>query len=314
MTTKKRVVHTAVWRRVKRGLPPRAEPAKNAPRRDHPDKRSAVWFSQPPGGMETRAALQGLQGRPHQPFTSESLTQAWGCDMIDGVREVPIGTLKPGRKFELVLTATTPKPHKRIRGLLVRVGPGTVAVVLEGSERERSFQTAEGQQVVLHTTGGVVYWSPGTPVLPLSDKDGKAVTADVTRWTTKQGLGVQEDPHHPANFEADNAQSAPGEEKDMAQRNATLPGLGKSSKGHSQHKAKTKGKAKPSAPKELHPCLCGCGERVAGRFRQGHDGKYYSLLKQVSRGDMQFNELPRQMQANLGSVAGVKKALAASGH
>lgn len=83
-------------------------------------------------------------------------------------------------------------------------------------------------------------------------------------------------------------------------------------------KGGAKGKAAkastPKAPRELHPCLCGCGERVAGRFRQGHDGRYYSILRKVSAGEMQFNEMSKTMQAALGSVQGVRKALAASKH
>src|SRR3977135_1558905 len=97
-----------------------------------------------------------------------TLTEGEGCYMIDGVREVPLRSLAPGRRFELILTATTPYPHKRVPGTVIRHGPGTSAVVLDHAEKERSFVTKEGTEVVLHTTGGIVYWSPGTPVVALA--------------------------------------------------------------------------------------------------------------------------------------------------
>lgn len=235
--------------------------------------------------------------------------------MIDGVREVPIQSLAPGRRFELVLTATTPAPHKRLLGTLVRKGPGTVAVVLDNAERERSFTTAEGAVVTLHQAGSIVYWSPGTPVIPKFQADGKTpAMRDISRWTTKGGTGVGEDLHHPDNYNLPQLDSARLGEKassDMGskERTVALPGTG----GHSKA-AKKKAAAKAKTPKELHPCLCGCGERVAGRFRQGHDGRYYSILKKVAAAEMQFSEMPKAMQAALGSTAGVKKALKDSKH
>jgi hypothetical protein len=270
--------------------------------------------------IDSRAAEQGLIGKPMKPIIDGgSLTSGNECDIIDNVREVPIGSLAPGRRFDLVLTATTPPPHKRLRGTLVRKGPGTVAVVLDDAEKQRSFTTAEGSVVVLRQAGGIIYWSPGTPVLALVDKlTGLAEMRDVSRWTTRGGTGVGPDMHHPDNYTTapdKNSLAESDEGDDMSERTAALPGIPGAVRSSKKAKVKgSKAKAKAKAPKELHPCLCGCGERVAGRFRQGHDGRYYSLLKKVSAGEMQFNELPKGMQSSLGSVAGAKKALKDSKH
>jgi len=40
----------------------------------------------------------------------------------------------------------------------------------------------------------------------------------------------------------------------------------------------------PKPPRQLHPCLCGCGEQVGGRFRMGHDGRYYGWMKRIVGG------------------------------
>jgi hypothetical protein len=42
--------------------------------------------------------------------------------------------------------------------------------------------------------------------------------------------------------------------------------------------------AKPKKVKELHGCLCGCGEQVKGRFKQGHDARLHSLVLRLYRG------------------------------
>src|SRR6266850_5985629 len=169
----------------------------------------------------------------------QMLTDEGGCAMIDGVKEVPLRSLAPGRRFELVLTATTPYPHKRHQGTVIRHGPGTSAVVLDHAEKERTFTTHEGQVVVLHTSGGVIYWSPGTAVLAL----GKEVR-DISKWTTKGGTGVGLTP------EAETEDEISEKEKKMAQvkeRHAALPlpGVAKTK----TDKKKGKAKAAPKAPK-----------------------------------------------------------------
>lgn len=260
--------------------------------------------------IDIRAANQGLVGKPMVPVSeingASSLTSATECDTIDGVREVPIASLAPGRRFELVLTATSKPPYKRLRGTLIRKGPGTVAVVLDNAERERSFTTQEGSTVTLRTAGGIVYWSPGTPVLDIHE------VRDIARWTTRGGTGVGDDMHHPDNY---NSQAPDGEKSEdtVGERVATLPGMGGKAKTAKSNTGKIK-VVRSKAVKELHPCLCGCGDKVAGRFRQGHDGRYYSILKKVASGDMKHNEMPKGMQSQLGTVADVKKALRESKH
>jgi len=48
---------------------------------------------------------------------------------------------------------------------------------------------------------------------------------------------------------------------------------------------KPKAKAEPEPP-ELHPCICGCGKMVKGRYAQGHDAKVHSWIGQVEKGEM----------------------------
>lgn len=225
------------------------------------------------------------------------------CAIINGVRELPIRSVAPGNRFALVLST-----GKRIPGTVVRQGPGTTAVVLDHAENERSFTTLEGTVVVLKKSGGVVYWSPGTPVLPLREPP-----RDVTRWTTAGGTGIGQVPGKFVDEVAVKSDEDEGEDSAMGEKVAGLPGV-TAGQVKSSKKAKVAKVARVKVVKELHPCLCGCGDNVAGRFRQGHDGRYYSVLKKVAAGEMQFNEMPKAMQAASGNVAGVKKILAASKH
>lgn len=226
-----------------------------------------------------------------------SLSTDEACVMIDGVREVPIRSLAPGQKFECVLPS-----QKRLKGTLIRVGPGTVAVVLEGQETERTFRTQEGRDIVLKKSGGIVYWSPGTPVLATKE------VRDITRWTTKGGTGVGDtrpfDEYRPK--DVDNSQ---GGDSAMTEKKAGLPGLG-SKAAPSKSKAKAKPAAKAKVAKTLNPCGCGCGDKVTGRFRQGHDARYYSILKKVGRGEMKISEMPKLMQETVKTVAAANKLVA----
>lgn len=76
-------------------------------------------------------------------------------------------------------------------------------------------------------------------------------------------------------------------------------------------KAAPKAAAKPAPESKLNPCGCGCGEQVKRAFKQGHDARYYGWLKKVGDGRMQFQELPKSVQASLKDLSGAKKALAA---
>lgn len=228
-----------------------------------------------------------------------TLTVDDNCDtlMIDNrrVREIPIRLLEPGERFQLVLST-----GRRYPGTLIRKGPGTVAVVLDHAEKERSFTTREGQEIRLVQSGGVQYWSPGSPVVRL-DEDRR----DVTRWTTKGGTGVGPNPERQDEEET----SA------MTERTAGLPLGGAAKTKTDKKKAGKAAKAKVAkAPKTLNDCLDGCGEKVTGRFRQGHDARYYSMLKKVKAGEMTFNQLPRLMQQMLKDKQGALRALAASKH
>jgi hypothetical protein len=103
-------------------------------------------------------------------------------------------------------------------------------------------------------------------------------------------------------------------ETHMTAEAAGLPGITKTAKAKVAAKPVAKAKAKVAkAPKTLNPCLCGCGEKVTGRFRMGHDSRYYSLIKKVLRGELGFEKLPALMRNSLVNVAGCKKAAAAHG-
>lgn len=238
----------------------------------------------------------------------DCLTDELECDMIGGVREVPLRSIAPGQRFELVLSATTPYPHKRWSGTVIRHGPGTSAVILDHAEKERHFTTKEGTTVVLHKSGGIQYWSPGTAVLKIAGE------RDITRWTTQGGTGVGLAP------DAESQDELTRRTEMSEERVATLPGTGNGTKTKAAKKGKAAKVAKaktPKAPKVAKPlndCMCGCGDKVTGNFRQGHDARYYSILKKLNKGEMAFNSIPKLMQNALGNLAGAKKALASSKH
>lgn len=60
--------------------------------------------------------------------------------------------------------------------------------------------------------------------------------------------------------------------------------------------AKEKKPRTPRSPKELHECLCGCGKLVAGRFAQGHDSTFKSLIKKLKRNQIGMESLSPLMQ------------------
>lgn len=60
-------------------------------------------------------------------------------------------------------------------------------------------------------------------------------------------------------------------------------------------------KQSSDAPNANARCLCGCGNAVrpGRRFLQGHDAKYYRLLRKVERGELRKEDLPLGMRQNL---------------
>lgn len=236
------------------------------------------------------------------------------CGKVGNVLEVPIVSLPVGRRFTLHL----PTAGTVFRGILVRKGPGTVAVAVESDAKVRKFMS-DGELIVIRSTPEVEYWAPTTPVIDLKE-DG-----DYTRWTTKGGTGVVP--------KADLAEviikrvgpsvrhenSDLEEMTDMAtkERIAALPGVASTATGKrpltGAAKAAAEGAATrtPKAPKQLNPCGDGCGEMVKGRFKQGHDSKFYSMLKKLVAGDMKFTDLPQIMRSTVKSTEGAKALIAA---
>jgi hypothetical protein len=44
--------------------------------------------------------------------------------------------------------------------------------------------------------------------------------------------------------------------------------------------------------RKVNPCLCGCGTKVAGNFKQGHDQRVRGILQRVEAGT---DKLPAQL-------------------
>lgn len=101
------------------------------------------------------------------------------------------------------------------------------------------------------------------------------------------------------NLEPKNTKSPEHEESPMATatKDKTIEQKKKDlEKIKAERKAKT---AKPAAkaaktatPKELGDCQCGCGEKVARNFKQGHDARTHGWGKKIDRGEMKFSEIP----------------------
>lgn len=47
------------------------------------------------------------------------------------------------------------------------------------------------------------------------------------------------------------------------------------------------------------PCLCGCGEIVAGRFRQGHDSRFHAAVKKLQDGRMTGKDVRKKYSAQM---------------
>lgn len=88
------------------------------------------------------------------------------------------------------------------------------------------------------------------------------------------------------------------EEKEMAKQGKKVP--------KKAHGGKKEGKLSPRADND---CLCGCGSKVAGRFKMGHDATYKSLILKVQRGKLEVKALPKKMQGELKFVGAGKGLL-----
>lgn len=49
-----------------------------------------------------------------------------------------------------------------------------------------------------------------------------------------------------------------------------------------------------AGPDEVRFCLCGCGEQVSRRFRQGHDARLKGVLLRVARGEEEPDAIPEE--------------------
>ena len=55
--------------------------------------------------------------------------------------------------------------------------------------------------------------------------------------------------------------------------------------------------AKRKSRADVHPCACGCGQKVARTFAMGHDAKAKSMLLKAERGELRLKDLPRTLRA-----------------
>ena len=40
-------------------------------------------------------------------------------------------------------------------------------------------------------------------------------------------------------------------------------------------------------PKAKHPCACGCGSETGGTWAQGHDARFYGIMRKVNAGELE---------------------------
>lgn len=222
-----------------------------------------------------------------------------GADKASG--EVPIRRLKPGDRFDYRLPTGT----KHWLGTLIGLRLHTAVVVFDGRETEKYYQTREGKEVVLRLMGGIEYVPAGMPVKPLGE------TRDISRWKADKAGAIRD--NHP-----EDGDSKTKKEKEEEEQMAKVANLAKAVNDDppitGQVKERKVGAVKVKAVKELHECLCGCGEMVTGRFRMGHDGRYYGLLNRVINDKIKFNELPEKMQREVKTKANAEKIVAEHYH
>jgi len=188
---------------------------------------------------------------------------------------VPVSKLSRGQAFHLVSPA----------GLRF---PGTV---IAKSKFELVAVRLESNPECL------LYWDAETKVVPLK------FTRDIGEWMVARHGAIEENTKM---AEAKTAALPIGKTK-LAQK---LAAKGQAAAGTTAAPAEAKA---PKQPKPLNACGCGCGEQVSGQFRQGHDSKFYSMLRKVCRGEMAFNSLPPQVQKTVGTVEAARKLLASHG-
>lgn len=194
-------------------------------------------------------------------------------------KEVPVCSLRRGARFRSFISE-----RLTITGTFVEATACSAKVILDVVGKAKTFTDAKGKQVTL---GGarrkVDYWWPGACVEPTGE------IVEVTETTFE------------SNFE--------GVTNDMA----TLPGIG-GKKSDKKVAGSVKSKKEKAAAVADHPCLCGCGVKVKGRFKMGHDGKYYSFLRRFSRGEIALGDMPKAIQAQAGTKQKAAALLKASGH
>jgi len=98
---------------------------------------------------------------------------------------------------------------------------------------------------------------------------------------------------------------APKAVKTPSPKAAAPAKLTKEAKAKLQKAAKADKPARaPRVPKPLNTCKDGCGAKVKGNFKQGHDARYKSLVLQVQREELDVTKLPKFMAEHGGADGG----------
>lgn len=192
--------------------------------------------------------------------------------------EVAIRTLPVGQRFK----SWSPYSGEWTTGTLIRVTTCSAMVRLDGAKSVKTFVDGKGKAHTLATPLDATYWTPEAPVVMLKERV------------------------NPAELQA--KQKRKFEENKEKTHMVALPGL-------NRKPAKAAKAAPKKASQPENDCMCGCGAKVRGRFRMGHDGGFYSKVRKIISGEMKLSELPNaHIRKIIRDVPNAKALLKASGH
>lgn len=214
---------------------------------------------------------------------------------IRTLRPGHLGT--PGQRFRLWEGFDNPRGKL---GRLLRLGAGSARVRFDEGIEVADFVDGDGNghnfvaKKVKETD-----WSLGTLVVPIKEDGDMAENSD---------LGPEKEPGRFTQGKALSLRKSRQikEEDEMAKSNGK--GNGASLK---PAKAAAKAATKVAKPTGDNPCRCGCGARVSKTYAPGHDARVFGWFKKVANGKMEFSDLPKTIQREVGDVKGLKKELAA---
>lgn len=194
-------------------------------------------------------------------------------------KEVEVCKLARGARFLMPLLRSV------VTGTFVESTECSAKVLLDNNKPGHTFTAAGGKQIQLPARKKLEYWWPGALVIP---------TGEVVEIREQEAE---------SQFE-----NLTGDDNDMK-----LPGVHKAASGNGNKKHAGTVRTKKERVAD-HPCLCGCGELCAGRFKMGHDGTFYKQLRQLIKGEVKFGALPSVIRNEVKNEAGAKAYLKSHGH